>query len=165
MKNIISIILITLFSTFAFTQNYPRIETDSTGLKLVVMTVEQAQKIDNAFELLQLLEKAGTECDSLNLSYVKVIDGLKKQVSLLEVDVNLYKGQITDKDKQLDNFNQRLSNCETSNQLCDQQISIRDEQIGLLSKEIKTLKTKRNIAYGAGIGGVVLGILLVILTN
>lgn len=155
-------ILFFITSFISYSQNYPKIETDSTGRKLVVMTYEQAQKIDNAFELLTLLEKSGAECDSLTLSYVKVIDGLNHQVSLLEVDLNLYKGQIIDKDKQIENLQQRLNNCETIKSTCDQQISVRDKQIVLLDNEIKTLKTKRNIAYGAGIVGVIGGILLVL---
>lgn len=161
MKYLLTLLL--FVTTFiSFSQEYPRIEIDSTGKKLVVMTYEQAQKIDNAFELLTLLEKAGAECDSLTLSYVKVIDGLKHQVTLLEGDITLYKGQIIDKDNQISNLQQRLSNSETNVTTCEQQITTRDEQIGLLKKEIKTLKTKRNIAYGAGIVGVIGGILLVL---
>ena len=108
------------------------------------------------------MEKAGSECDSLTLSYVKVIDGLKKQVTLLEVDIKLYKNQIIDKDNQLTNLQQRLSNCETNINNCELQISTKNEQIGLLNNEIKTLKTKRNIAYGTGIVGIIGGILLVL---
>jgi chromosome segregation ATPase len=161
MKYLLTLLL--SISTFIiFSQEYPRIEIDSTGKKLVVITYEQAQKVDNAFELLTLLEKAGAECDSLTLSYVKVIDGLKHQVTLLESDITLYKGQIVDKDSQISNLQQRLSNSETNVTNCEQQITTRDEQILLLNKEMKTLKTKRNIAYGTGIIGVIGGILLVL---
>jgi chromosome segregation ATPase len=164
MKSVLLILSI-LFCFTVFSQTYPRIEKDSTGRKFVIMTYEQAQKIDNAFELLNLLEKAGSECDSLTLSYVKVIDNLEKQVVLLEGDIKLYKDQIKDKDNQVSNLNQRLSNCEKDVKLANEQIGIKDNQIVLLNNEISTLKTKRNIAYGAGIGGVILGILVVILSN
>ena len=83
------------------------------------MTYEQAQKIDNAFELVNLLEKAGAECDSLSLSYVKVISKLEKQVFQLETDLTLYKGQVIDKDNQIDNLTQRLKNCEDDSKLCN----------------------------------------------
>jgi chromosome segregation ATPase len=161
MKYLLTILL--FITTFvSFSQDYPIIETDSSGKKLVIMTYEQAQKVDNAFELLTLLEKAGAECDSLTLSYVKVIDGLKRQVTLLEVDIKLYKNQIIDKDNQIINLQQRLSNCETNINNCEKQISTRDEQIVLLNDEIKTLKTKRNIAYASGVVGIIGGILLVL---
>lgn len=165
MKNILLISIFLISSFISLGQVYPIIETDSTGRKLVVMTYEQAQKVDNAFELIILLEKAGAECDSLTLSYVKVIDGLKRQVSLLETDVTLYKGQVLDKDRQISNIQQQLNNCEESKLACDSQITIRDNQIKLLNNEIKTLKTKRNIAYGVGIAGVIGGILLVLFVH
>ncbi len=164
MKNILLILSI-LFCFTTFSQTYPRIEKDSTGRKFVIMTYEQAQKVDNTFELLNLLEKAGTECDSLTLSYVKVIDNLEKQVVLLEGDIKLYKDQIKDKDNQISNLNQRILNCEKDTKFANDQIGIRDSQIVLLNNEVSTLKTKRNIAYGAGIGGIILGILVAILTN
>lgn len=162
MKTIL--ILITfLVSLTSFTQSYPRIEVDSTGKKFVIMTYEQAQKVDNAFELLNLLEKSRFECDSLTLSYVRVVDNLERQIVLLELDINLHKDQITDKDNQITNISQRLSNCESDVALSNKQIGIRDNQIKLLDEEISSLKTKRNIAYGAGIGGVILGILVALL--
>lgn len=165
MKKIILIFIISIIQFLGFSQDYPRLETDSSGKKLVVMTYDQAQKVDNAFELLNLLEKAKIECDSLTLSYVKVIDLLKRQVSLLEVDIKLHKNQVIDKDKQIENLQQRLDNCEKIKSSCDQQIEVRDNQIGLLKKEITTLKVKKNIGWGVGIGGVVLGIIILITGN
>lgn len=153
------------FSFLTFSQKYPRIEKDSLGNKFVIMTYEQAQKIDNTFELVNLLEKAGAECDSLSLSYVKVINKFEKQVSQLETDLILYKGQVIDKDNQIVNLTQRLKNCEDDSKLCNDQISVRDKQITLLNDEVSTLKKKRNIAYGVGIGGTILGILLAILVR
>lgn len=162
MKNLLLTLLLTITNFLAFGQDYPRIETDSTGKKIVIMTYEQAQKIDNTFELITLLEKAGAECDNLTLSYVKAIDTLNKQVRLLEIDINLYKGQVVDKNKQIDNLQQRLNNCEDNQAACDEQISKRNKQIDLLNEEITTLKVKRNVGWGVGIGGVVLGILIII---
>lgn len=154
-----------LISIISIGQNYPRIEKDSLGNKFVIMTYEQAQKIDNTFELVNLLEKAGAECDSLSLSYIKVIGKLEKQVSQLETDLTLYKGQVIDKDNQIANLVQRLKNTEDDAKLCNDQILIREKQIVLLNGEIKSLKTKRNIAYGVGIGGTILGILVAVLLN
>ena len=153
-----------MFLSFvSFSQDYPRLEVDNNGRNVVVMTLEQAQKIDNSLELLKLIEKAEIECDSLNLSYLKVIDTYKKQVNLLEIDITLYKNQIIDKNQQIGNLQNIISNCEENSITCDEQILVRDQQIDLMKKEIKTLKTKRNIAYGSGIVGIIGGILMVIL--
>ena len=59
MKKILITMMLVLSSVLAFSQtDYTRIETDSLGKKVVVMTIEQAQKIDNNLEILQLMEKA-----------------------------------------------------------------------------------------------------------
>lgn len=168
--NIKKLILFIVMNIFilsnAFSQSgYPRIETDSTGKKVVIMTYEQAQKVDYTFELAKLLEKRGTECDSVIISYIKVVDKLEKQVNLLEVDIKLYKDQIVDKDNQISNLKERLKNSESNTLNCDQQLSVKDDQINLLNKEVKTLKRKRNIAYASGIVGIISGILLVILIH
>lgn len=160
------ILLLSLLTSFcAFSQKYPRIETDSSGQKLVVMTYQQAQKIDNSFEMLRLLEKANIDCDSLSLSYVRVIDQYKNRVVLLETDLLLYKGQVSDKDSQILNLQSRLQNCELSSQASEKQIETRDQQIILLKDEVKSLKIKRNISYGVGIAGVIAGILLLFALN
>jgi len=166
-KKIMLLIIMNIFilSTALSQSVYPRIETDSTGKKLVVMTYEQAQKVDYTFELVRLLEEKGSECDSITISYVKVVDKLEKQVNLLETNIKLYKDQIIDKDNQISNLKERLKNSEDNTLKCDQQLSTKDEQINLLKDEVKILKRKRNIAYTSGIVGIISGILLVILLH
>lgn len=142
---------------------YPKIFVDSSGQKLVIFTYQQAQKIDNNFELLMLLEKKGFECDSLNLGYLKIIDNLEYQNKLLNSSVSLLNSQSVDKTTQIKNLEEQLSNCEKSSKDCDSQIEIRDEQIVILKKELKTVKRKRNITYVSGILGTISAVLLAIL--
>jgi len=160
------LLMLILFLNFVvYSQEYPKLETDINGCTIVVMTLEQAQKIDNSFELLKLMEKSSIECDSLKISYLKVIDVYKNQVGLLETDITLYKSQIVDKNRQIESLQKIISNCEQGAHVCDEQITVRDEQIDLMKKEIKTLKRKRNIAYGVGLTGIIGGILMVILIH
>lgn len=161
MKNILLIISL-MMSIFTFSQSYPILETDSTGKKYVIFTYEQAQKIDNSFELIYLLEKAGSECDSTVLSYIKVVDKLETHVKELETNIILHKGQIRDKDNQVSNLTERLKNSENDTKLSQDQIKTRDNQIELLKDEVSNLKTKRNIAYGAGALGIIIGVLVII---
>lgn len=164
MKKFILSLLFILFSVIVYSQEYPRIETDSLGHKFIVMTIEQAQKIDNNFELLSLLKKQGSECDSLNLSYLKVIDNYGRQVSLFELDIKTIKEKVDDKDRQLINLNEQLTNMIRTDSLCEQQKLNNDEEIKVLKKEIKTQKIKKLIGYGVGLlgsfGGLAIAILL-----
>ena len=78
MKTIIITTLFMFFSFLTFSQKYPRIEKDSLGNKFVIMTYEQAQKIDNTFELVNLLEKpsanlakgCGGSCESYKVRII-----------------------------------------------------------------------------------------------
>lgn len=159
--------MISLSSLLSFSQtiDYPRIETDSLGNKVVVMTIEQAQKIDNNFEILNLLTKQGTECDSLNTAYLKVIDNQGKQISLLELDVKTLKEQINDKDQQIANLQTQLKNETESNKLCEDQKKIKDEEIKLLKKEVRRQKTQKVIGFIVGGVGVIGGVILAILAH
>jgi len=154
MRKIFTIVLMALSFICVGQKDYPKLSTDSTGKKIVIFSYEQAQKIDNNLEIIKLLEKAGTECDSLNLKYIKVINELENQNKLLNSGSDLLKSQIVDKNSQIENLKQQITNCETNNTDCDSQIKLKEDQILTLKDELKTVKRKRNITYGAGILGV-----------
>jgi len=166
MKKILITMMLVLSSVLAFSQtDYPRIETDSLGKKLVVMTIEQAQKIDNNLEILQLMEKAQLECDSLNMSYIRVIDNQGKQISLLELDIKHLKEQLNSKDEQITNLQTRLSNSETTNKLCEEQKLNYEKQVDILKDEVRKQKNHKIVGFIVGGVGTLGGILLAILLN
>ena len=166
MKKILITMMLVLSSVLAFSQtDYPRIETDSLGKKFVVMTIEQAQKIDNNLEILQLMEKAQLECDSLNMSYIRVIDNQGKQISLLGLDIKHLKEQINSKDEQITNLQTRLSNSETTNKLCEEQKLNYEKQVDILKDEVRKQKTHKIIGFIVGGAGTLGGILLAVLLH
>jgi len=136
------IIPILLLSFLSFSQDYPRIELNDKGQKVVVFTLEQAQKIDNDLEVYALLKVARIKCDSLNLSYVKVIDEQRNQIVLLksinEQDVK----QLSDKDKQIKNLEDQNTNLEKDVKLCDAQKINNQKEIDGLKDDIKKTKWK-----------------------
>jgi peptidoglycan hydrolase CwlO-like protein len=166
MKKILITMMLVLSSVLAFSQiDYPRIERDSLGQKVVVMTIEQVQKIDNNLEILQLMEKAQLECDSLNLSYIRVIDNQNRQISLLEIDIKHLKEQINSKDEQITNLQTRLSNSETTNKLCEDQKLNYEKQVDILKDEVRKQKNHKIVGFIVGGVGTLGGILLTILLN
>ena len=166
MKKILITMMLVLSSVLAFSQiDYPRIETDSLGKKVLVMTIEQAQKIDNNLEILQLMEKAQLECDSLNLSYIRVIDNQNKQISLLGLDIKHLKEQINSKDEQITNLQTRLSNSEKTNKLCEEQKLNYEKQVDILKDEVRKQKNHKIVGFIVGGVGTLGGILLAILLN
>ena len=136
---IIPILLLTFLS---FSQDYPRIELNDKGQKVVVFTLEQAQKIDNDLEVYALLKVARIQCDSLNLSYVKVIDEQRNQIVILKSINDQDVKQLSDKDKQIKNLTDQNANLETNAKLCDVQKENNQKEIDGLKKDIKKTKWK-----------------------
>lgn len=129
-----------------------------------MITVEQAQKIDNDLELLKLFENQGIQCDSLNTSYIKAIDNLNNQVRLLELDTKILKDQINDKDIQISNLQKQLTNEKIIGDLCEEQKKNKDEEIKLLKKEVRKQKTQKIVGFIIGGLSIIGGIILLIVS-
>ncbi len=162
MKKFILTLILSISSMISFSQiEYPRIEKDSLGNKVLIMTIEQAQKLDNNTDLITLLGKESSKCDSLNKYYLRVIDQQGKQVSLLELDVRKLNDQLKDKDIQITNLQNQLSNKTKENLLCEQQKANNDTEKDLLKKEIKKQRNQKIIGFITGAVGIIGGVLLV----
>lgn len=154
-----------LSSIVSFSQEYPRLEIDSLGNKVVVFTLEQAQKIDNNLDILKLLELQGFQCDSLSTSYLKVIDNFGKQVSLLELNVTKLKEKVMDKDAQISNLQSQLVNSESINRLCEEQKANDKEEISILKKEIRRQKLQKFGGFIVGLAAVVGSVFLLVVSR
>jgi len=162
MKKLVLLFFI-FISLVSFSQEYPKIELNSKGEKVVVFTLEQAQKIDNDLEVYNLLKVARIKCDSLNLSYVKVIDEQNNQIVLLKNINNENERQIVDKDKQFEILLEQNNNLQKNIDLCDKQKVNNQEQIDSLKKDVRRMKWKG--LTGGFIGGVVVTLVFIIVTK
>jgi len=72
MRTILTLIFATMLFTANAQKSYPCYEKDSTGQVLVVMTIEQAQSLDNNTDLLSLFEKMNSQIGTMD----SVIGGL-----------------------------------------------------------------------------------------
>lgn len=159
MKKILLLIMI-LISFNIYSQDYPRIELNNKGEKIVVFTLEQAQKIDNDLEILELMKVARVKCDSLNLSYIRVIDEQRGEIIILKkLNDELSKNE-KDKDKQISNLSEQNSNLQKNIDLCNKENDNKDKEIEGLNDDIKMVKWK---SLGGGfVAGVVLTLLAVV---
>lgn len=151
-----------LITFFTFSQKYPKIEKDSSGNQVVIMTIEQVQKIDNNLEILSLLEESIIDCENLNNSYIKVIDDQKRTIANLEIGKELLSEQIIDKERAISNLQERLNNAISLSNECENQKKELNNKVDVLQKEVSNLKIRRNIGYGAGLIGV-LGVILTLI--
>ena len=162
MKSLL-IVFMLLLSSLSFSQEYPKIELNEKGEKVVVFTLEQAQNIDNDLEIYALLKVARVKCDSLNISYVKVINEQNNQIVLLKNINKENEKQIIDKDKQINLLVEQSKNLQKNIDLCDKQKVNNQEQIDGLKKDLRKMKWKG--LAGGFIGGVVATLILVLVTK
>ena len=143
MKRLI-LFLFMIISFNLFSQDYPKIELNEKGEKVVVFTLEQTQKIDNDLELLDLLKKYKFQCDTLNISYVKLIDLQSKEILNMRKFSETLQRQINDKDSQILNQQKQIKNYELSLETCNKQNSNNQKEIDALKKDVeKSLKRGR----------------------
>jgi hypothetical protein len=159
MKTLFTIIF-ALLSFVALSQEYPKIETDERGQKIVIFTLEQAQKIDNDLEILDLLDRNKIQCDSLNIARLRIIDSQNSKIVLLEKSISELKAQSSDKDLLLANKDEQIKNLEESVKIQEEQKCIKQKQIEGLQSDLKKEKKKKWL-FGAG--GLAIGILIALL--
>ena len=162
MKKLVMLIIILCINFLINAQDYPKIETDSNGHKIVVFTIEQAHKIDNDYDVLALLKQFRIKCDSLDLSYIKVIDEQSKQIIMQKDIINELEKEICDKDQQLEDICEINSNLEKDIKLDDDQKQNDQKEIDGLKKDVSKSKWGYFLV-GAGSGALLLGAILLFL--
>ena len=162
MKKIIFTIT-TILSTFfcqAQDQDLPRYLVENNDTIGIVMSVEQAQSLDNSAELLNLFKQMSINCDMIDTIYVQIINSLEEKVALLEIQKKDLIKQGQEKDIVIGQLRSALGNCQKNNRLCEDQLEIKDEEIKVLKKEIFRQKVKKVISIS---GNIALGIVTTIL--
>lgn len=117
----------------------------------VVMTVEQAQKIDNDLELLYLYRTMHISCDTSINYLIKVVDDYKHLNFLAEVKFQQYDIVINDQKSQIANLKSQIANKALELNNRDETIVKKDQLIDIDLKQIRHLKRQKT---GLIIGGV-----------
>jgi len=156
MKKLIAIITLLLFVNTAFSQkiDYPRIETDSLGQKIVLMTIQQAQKLDNNTDLLVMFEQLDKSIGTYDSICVKVISEKDRVIAEQTIQIGNLKTSCDVKDAKIAELQNKVSNKEAEISTLKGEIKNKDAEINLHIKE------KRNIKWAYGAGGGVIGVIV-----
>jgi hypothetical protein len=162
-KFILALIVILSVQLNAFSQtDYPRYEKDSAGQTIVLLTLEQAQALDNSTDLLLLFEKLNSQIINYDSVCVKVIGEKDKVISQQTIQINKLKEVIANKDQQIANLQLTVAKKDETIENLDKQVKNGEDQISLGKKEIKRLKGK--MAIGGSLGGIaIVGLILAII--
>jgi len=162
-KFILFLIVILGLQLPAFSQtDYPRYDKDSAGQVIVLMTIEQAQALDNSTDLIALFEQLNSQIINYDSVCVKVIGEKEQVIAQQTIQINNLKGAIANKDQQIAKLQEAIVKKDETIANLDKQVKNGEDQISLNNKEIRRLKGK--MAIGGSLGGLaIVGLVLAIL--
>lgn len=163
MKYLIGLFIGLMFtmSSFAQTTDYPKIEKDSTGQVIVLMTIEQAQKLDNTGDLLVLFEKMNAQLGSYDDACIKVVNEQQQVIATQKVQIVELKSQIDIKSQEISNLQKQVENYKKDLTDCDLQSSNKDKIISDQKDTIRKQKTR--MILGGTLGGAAIIALTILL--
>lgn len=146
MKKLIMLFTLFLFTLTSFSQqiDYPIIKLDSLGKVVVIMTLEQAQILDNKAELLDLLELVNSQISDIDFVCIQVINQKDIIIDKQDIQISDLKQLVNNKNEQVDNLQRRISDYILKEELFKSEIINKDKEIKLhldqISKGNKRLK-------------------------
>jgi len=155
MKKLLVLLLGVFLTCTSYAQlSYPRFETDSLGQKVIVLTIEQAQALDNQTDLLVLFEKLNGQLGDYDSACLKVVNDKDRVIASQEIQISTCKKDIETRNALLKNMNIQLQKYLGKIKSLESTITNKDAEIKLHLGEIK--RVKKNSLLKTGIGGVVI---------
>jgi hypothetical protein len=164
MKKILMLTIFMIVSILskAQTKDLPQYLIEGGDTIGIIISVEQAQALDNDVELLELFKKLRINCDNLDSHYIEVINAQNDQIALLKVNTKELQGQGVALNSQITSLKEQVQNSEKKNKLCDEELVNKDEEIKILKKEIFKQKVKKIISVTGNVILVVVTTILII---
>jgi hypothetical protein len=170
MKKFLSLIVGLVLSLSAYSQyspakiDYPKFETDSNGQQVLIMTIEQAQALDNSTDLLALLEKQSTQIGSYDSICVKVINDKEQVIASQKMEIGKLKESINNKDLQIKALQGEVAAYLKKILILEEQVANRQQVIDEKNLQLRKMKTKMvvgGLGGGVAIIGLILGLLVI----
>jgi uncharacterized protein (DUF3084 family) len=165
MKKFLSLIVGLVLSLSAYSQysqpkiEYPRYETDSLGQQVLVMTIEQAQSLDNGTDLLGLLQKLNTQMGDYDSVCVKVINDKEQVIASQKMEIKKLKESLTNKDEQIASLQGEVAAYLKKILILESEVVNRQKVIDEKNLQIRKMKTKM-VVGGLGGGVAIIGLIL-----
>jgi hypothetical protein len=170
MKKILLTLLFGVISYMGYSQytptqtDFPRYLINGKDTIGVVISVQQARKIDNDYDLIILLKKYKSQCDSTDSAYVSVVDNQNNQIALLNVKISELQSIDSTQTVMINNLNSQINDYKKTIDLSNQQFAAQTQIVNNQNKEIRKLKTQKFLGYTIG-GGLALSAILILLLH
>lgn len=146
-------------------KEYPIFSKDSaTGQILVIMTIDQAQKLDNSTDLTSLFEKENIEISGYDSACVKVINDQKQVIATQQIQIDDIKSDNNLKEQEVKNLQSQILNYQKDLLYCGEQSIDKD---GIISNQKSTIfKQKVKMIIGGGVQGIIIiGLFVLFVTH
>ncbi len=159
MKKFLLVIFLIMCSAYSYAQiRYPKFATDSLGQKIVLLTIKQAQALDNQTDLLVLFKKMNQQIGSYDSTCIQVVNEKDVVIAKQTLQINTLNESLLVKTKQYTLQQKSISNLQEQIKSYKKESENDKISIDLYIKEIKKSKWK----YGAGGGAVGIAVGLII---
>lgn len=153
MKFLLTLIAILFFST-VFSQDYPRIEKDSLNNDIVIMTIEQAQKLDNISDLINLYKSLDNDCTQQEVICLQVINDKEKVIASHKLEIANLTVYNSTKENEIIILQAQVNEYINNNSILALEVNNRQAIINERDLRIKHLKSK--MIFGGAGGGLIL---------
>jgi len=144
--------------------DYPALTQDSSGRDIVLLTIKQAQDLDNKADLLLLLEKVSMQMNTVDSFLVKVINDKNNVIAQQDLNLNELKYLIDTKDRQIINLRNTVIDYVNKEIKYRKELENKDVEIKLHTAEIS--KLKRGMLFGSiGSGTAIILVTTLLLTR
>lgn len=154
--------LIGFLTSFSQNNEYPKFIIDSDGRKVIAMTPEQAQKLDNNTDLLALYEKYNKQYQKQDSIYIKVINDKDQVIASQKIEVSTLKSQLLVKDQKIQNLQNQINSWQEKERIYEDELINRQSVIKEKDGVIRRLKTKMLVG-GIGGGLAIIGLVILVL--
>jgi len=172
MKKLFSIILLIFISLNIYSndldpKNFPQYILSGKDTIGVAFTVKQAQKIDNDYELMDILKEMKLNCDSLQKYWIKVNNENGDLLALFKIKISEQDSIIFEYKNLVVNLKQQLEDHAFIESALGQQLEIKKEENKNLTKDLRRTKFKSVVGWTGTATGftTALGILLYFLLH
>ena len=116
----------------------------------VVISVKQAQKIDNDYDLIALLKVSNIEKDSINSAYIIVMNDYSIEVAELKLKISKMNEINSSKDSLIINLKSQIIQYNNDILLSNNQLKIKDSIINNYKTQTIKLKVQKMIGFSVG---------------
>lgn len=142
--------------------DYPRYQKDSLGQTVVMMTIAQAQWLDNNTDLLSLFKKLDNQILDYDSICIKVLNDKDAVIVKQTIQIQDLKESSQIKSLQILNLQTTITNNELKASSLEKELLNKNAEIAIHVKQVK--KTKRKAMLGGALSGLtIIGLILAII--